>query len=220
MRVHEDVSEEKVKAVFEMFQGEIYQKPPVRSSVKRRLRTRYIYYLRLLEMEGRNILFQVACEAGTYIRKLSYDIGEVLGCGAHMRELRRTRVGPFTEDEAVRLDDLFDAYLTWKETGDDGMIRKTVQPVERALSMLPQILVKDTAVEALCNGADLAIPGIVAVTGDVREGDLVAILTLKGEAVALGVARLSAETILERDRGVAVKTERVLMEPGTYPRSW
>lgn len=220
MRLHGDVSRDKIKSCFDMFQGEIYQKPPVRSSVKRRLRTRRIYYLELLEVDGRDVLFRVGCEAGTYIRKLCYDIGEVLGCGAHMKELRRTRVSTFTEDECVRVDDIFDAYMSWKESGDESMLRRIVRPMEDALTILPQVIVKDTAVEAICNGADLAIPGIVAFTGDIREGSLVAILTVKGEAVALGLAQLPAEKLLEKEKGIAVKTERVLMQPGTYPRVW
>jgi len=220
MRLHGDVSRDKIKSCFDMFQGEIYQKPPVRSSVKRRLRTRRIYYLELLEIDGRDVLFRVGCEAGTYIRKLCYDIGEILGCGAHMKELRRTRVSTFTEDECVRVDDIFDAYMSWKESGDESMLRRIVRPMEDALTILPQVIVKDTAVEAICNGADLAVPGIVAFTGDIREGSLVAILTVKGEGVALGLAQLSAEKLLEKEKGIAVKTERVLMQPGTYPRVW
>jgi H/ACA ribonucleoprotein complex subunit 4 len=220
MRLHGDISTDRIESCFKLFQGEIYQKPPVRSSVKRRLRTRRVYYLELLEVDGRDILFRIGCEAGTYIRKLCYDIGEVLGCGAHMRELRRTRVAMFTEDECVRVDDVFDAYMSWRESGDESLLRKIVRPMEYALSILPQIIIKDTAVEAICNGADLAIPGIVAFTGDIREGDLVAILTVKGEGVALGLSQLSAEMLLERDRGIAVRIERVLMQPGTYPRVW
>lgn len=220
MRLHGDVSVDMIESCFKLFQGEIYQKPPVRSSVKRRLRTRRIYYLDLLEVDGRDVLFRVGCEAGTYIRKLCYDIGEVLGCGAHMKELRRTRVSTFTEDDCVRIDDVFDAYRSWKECGDGSMLRKIVRPMEEALSILPQIIVKDTAVEAICSGANLTMPGIVAFTGDIREGSLVAILTVKGEAVALGLSQLSAEMFLERDKGIAVKIERVLMQPGTYPRAW
>lgn len=220
MRLHGDVSRDKIESCFDMFQGEIYQKPPVRSSVKRRLRTRRIYYLELLEVDGRDVLFRAGCEAGTYVRKLCYDIGEVLGCGAHMKELRRTRVSTFTEDECVRVDDIFDAYMSWKESGDESMLRRIVRPMEDALTILPQVIVKDTAVEAICNGADLAIPGIIAFTGDIREGSLVVILTVKGEGVALGLAQLSAEKLLEKEKGVAVKTERVLMQPGTYPRVW
>ncbi|MEM3942069.1 MAG: RNA-guided pseudouridylation complex pseudouridine synthase subunit Cbf5, partial [Candidatus Bathyarchaeia archaeon] len=89
MKLHGDVAESRVKSVLEEFEGEIYQRPPVRSSVKRQLRTRKIYYIDFLEMMGRNVLFRVGCEGGTYIRMLCHHIGEVLGCGAHMQELRR-----------------------------------------------------------------------------------------------------------------------------------
>ncbi|RLI03001.1 RNA-guided pseudouridylation complex pseudouridine synthase subunit Cbf5, partial [Candidatus Bathyarchaeota archaeon] len=84
MRTHDDVSEETVRKTLDMFKGEIYQRPPLRSSVSRRLRTRYIYDIDFHESDGRNWLFKVACQSGTYIRKLCFDIGEVIGCGAHM----------------------------------------------------------------------------------------------------------------------------------------
>jgi len=106
MRTHEDVSEDKVRETLSLFESEIYQRPPVRSSVSRRLRTRNIYDIDFHEGEGRNWLFTVNCQSGTYIRKLCFDVGEVIGCGAHMQELRRTRSGPFTEDDLYTLYDL------------------------------------------------------------------------------------------------------------------
>ena len=69
------------------------QRPPLRSSVKRQLRTRRIYYIDYIEKDGRNVLFKVGCEGGTYIRKLCFDVGEILGVGGHMQELRRTTRG-------------------------------------------------------------------------------------------------------------------------------
>jgi H/ACA ribonucleoprotein complex subunit 4 len=91
MKPHGDAQETRVRHVLEEFQDQIYQRPPLRASVKRQLRTRRIYYIDFLELNGRNVLFRVGCEGGTYIRKLCYDIGEILGVGAHMQELRRTR---------------------------------------------------------------------------------------------------------------------------------
>ena len=144
MRLHGDVSEEKLRGVFEEFVGEIYQRPPVRASVKRRLRTRRIYYLELLEVEGRNVLFRVGCEGGTYIRKLCYDIGEVLGCSAHMQELRRTRAGPLTEENnCVDLYDISYYCSLWKERGDETQIRKIVMPMEKALEYLSLIHISE-----------------------------------------------------------------------------
>ena len=97
MRLHSDSSRHKIGEALSKFVGEIYQRPPVKSAVKRQLRTRRIYYINLLEVDNRDVLFKVGCEAGTYIRKLCHDIGEVLGLGAHMLELRRTKSGIFDE---------------------------------------------------------------------------------------------------------------------------
>lgn len=221
MRLHSDVPEERVKNVLEEFQGKIFQKPPVRASVKRRVRVRRIYYIETLEIDGRNVLFKVGCEAGTYIRKLCHDIGDVLGCGAHMLELRRTRSGPFTEDEHnVTLHDVYYLYSKWKEEGDEKALRSFILPMETALALLPKIIVRDSAVDALCHGAHLAAPGIVSLEDGIVSGSKVAIFTLKGEVVALGTAVASSEEIMKMDHGIAAKNERVIMPRGTYPKLW
>ena len=221
MKLHGDVSEKRVKDVFSEFQGKIYQKPPVRASVKRALRVRTIYYLDVLEIEERNVLFKVGCEAGTYIRKLVHDMGKVLGCGAHMQELRRIRAGPFTEDEGmVTLHDVLYAYSVWQETENIEILRKVILPMEKALELLPKIFIRDSAVDAICHGAHLTVPGITYIESGIKPKDTVAILTLKGEAVALGKALASTEEILKATHGIVVKTERVLMPRGTYPKLW
>jgi H/ACA ribonucleoprotein complex subunit 4 len=84
MHIHKDIDEAEVRKACEEFIGKIQQLPPIRSSVKRQLRTRSIYYFEIIEIEGRDVLFRVGCEAGTYIRKLIHDLGQRLGCGAHM----------------------------------------------------------------------------------------------------------------------------------------
>ena len=119
MRLHGDVRKEEIERVLKLFEGKIYQRPPLKSAVKKRLRVRTIYKIEILEIEGRDVLFKVTTEAGTYIRKLCTDIGEVLGCGAHMQELRRTRTGIFDESMCYTLHDLLDAYTFWKEEGEE-----------------------------------------------------------------------------------------------------
>lgn len=220
MRLHGDVGEERIREVFAEFTGDIIQRPPVRSSVKRVLRKRRIYYLDFLEKEGRDVLFRVGCEAGTYIRKLCHDMGEVLGVGAHMLELRRTKSGSLTEENITTLHELKDAYVFWKEHGIEEFIRKVIIPVEKVVSFLPKVVIKDGAVDAVCHGAPLAIPGISKVDSEINKGDTVAIFTLKGELVAIGRAEMETKEILTAEKGIAVKTDRVLMKPGTYPRSW
>jgi H/ACA ribonucleoprotein complex subunit 4 len=119
MQVHADIPESRLRNLFSEFTGEIYQKPPLRASVKREPRKRFIYKLDVHEIDGRKVLFDCSCQAGTYMRKLCSDIGEVLEYGAHMRELRRTRAGPFTEDETlVNLHQLRAAQSDF-EAGDD-----------------------------------------------------------------------------------------------------
>jgi len=219
MRTHDDVSEEIVRKTLDMFKGEIYQRPPLRSSVSRRLRTRYIYDIDFHEGDGRNWLFKVACQSGTYIRKLCFDVGEVIGCGAHMQELRRTRSGPFTEKEMYSLYDLSEA-VDLREEGDDSKLREIIRPFEDAAQLLPKIWIRDSAVEAVCNGAQLAIPGILKYESGIQVNDLIIVMTQKEEAVALMRADMSSGKIQSEDHGIAATIERVMMPSGIYPKLW
>ena len=167
------------------------------------------------------MLFKVSCEGGTYIRKLCYDIGEILGVGAHMQELRRTRAGPFTEDKnCVRLHDVAYWFSEWQEKQDPNILRKFIQPMETALALVPKITVRDSAVDALCHGANLTAPGILATETGVTKGEMVAILTLKGETIALARTLLSTEEILNLKHGAVATLQRVVMPRGTYPKVW
>ena len=219
MRTHAEMPEKRVVEALELFTGELFQRPPVRSSVSRRLRTRNVYRIDYIEGDGLNWLFKVACQSGTYIRKLCYDVGEYLGPGAHMQELRRTRSGPFVEEEAVTMYDLTDA-LDRRDEGDPSYLRNMIHPVEDALGLLPKIWVRDSAVEAICNGAQLAVPGILSYETGIGVGDLVGVMTKKGEAVALMRATLTSGKIQAEEHGIAATTERVLMPLGTYPKMW
>ena len=220
MRLHRDVSEDLLRSTFKRFVGNIYQVPPVKSAVKRVRRKRRIYYLDILEIEGREVLFRVGCEAGTYIRTLCVDIGKKLGVGAHLQELRRTKVGTIDEKESIILQDLKDAYEMWREDGYEEEIRRCIKPIERMLDHLPKVVVRDSAVDALCHGASLTLPGVLEVDSDIKRGDTVAVLTLKGEAVMIGRANMSTEEMLQRDKGVCVIPERVIMDRGIYPSLW
>ena len=221
MRLHADVPEKEVRQVLEEFTGTIYQRPPLVSAVKRQVRKRTIYYIKFIELVGRDVLFTVGCEAGTYIRKLCHDIGEALGCGAHMYELRRTKSGPFREDDSlITLHTLKDAYEIWKETGDEGLLRKCIYPMEYALRDLPEIIVKDSAVDALARGAQLGAQGISKLQSGIKPGDMVAVFTHVGEVVSLGKAKMSSEEMLKATEGQAIDTVAVAMKPGVYPSGW
>jgi len=220
-RLHSLPSKEKLKKVLEEFTGEIYQKPPQRSAVLRQTRTRTIYELELLEQKERLLLLRILCEAGTYIRKLIYDIGEILGPGATMIELRRTRVHQFTENsQLVTLHELANAYSLWTEKKDDSKLLELIRPIEHILSELKSVVIRDSAVDALCHGAQLAIPGVLQVSPNLKRDELVAIYTQKGEVVALAKSLLSESDIKENTKGYAFETKRIIMAPNTYPKRW
>jgi len=220
MKLHKDVGIEQIKKVLGEFEDNIYQRPPLRASVKRQLRTRRIYYSDLLETDGRKVLFRTGCEGGTYIRKLCFDIGEVLGCGAHMQELRRTRAGPFVEAGSVILHDAAYWFMMWQEKNDETFLRRFIQPMERALDMIPKVHVRDSAVDALCHGASLTAPGVLSFESSVKAGLMIAVLTLKDEAVCLSRAVVDGNQVLNMEHGFVATTERVLMPRGTYPKRW
>ena len=220
-RVHSLPSKEKLTEIVEMFRGEIFQKPPQRSAVLRQTRTRTIYEFEVIEQKERLLLTRILCEAGTYIRKLYYDIGEILGPGATMIELRRTRVDQFYEkDGLVTLHELADAFALWEEKKDDSKLMKMIKPVELALSELKSVIIRDSAVDAMCHGAQLAIPGILKISSNMRKGDIVGIYTQKGEAVALAESTMSEEEIRDATKGYAFETKRIIMAPNTYPKKW
>ena len=222
MKLHGNTQESQVRRVLAEFEDLIYQRPPLRSSVKRQIRTRRIYYNEFIEMDGRNVLFKVGCEGGTYIRKLCYDIGEILGVGAHMQELRRSRAGPFTENSSthVTLHDISYWFGEYQTKKDPTFLHKFIEPMESALDLIPKITVRDSAVDALCHGASLTAPGVVTVDTGIQKDTLVAVMSLKGEVVTLSKAVEPTERILDLEHGIVATPERVLMPRGTYPKVW
>jgi H/ACA ribonucleoprotein complex subunit 4 len=220
-RLHSHVSDDRLKRVMHEFTGELYQRPPQRSSVRRVTRVRTVYEFDHLENYDRLVLMRILCQAGTYIRKIIYDIGEVLSPGATMVELRRTRVSNLSEQSGmVRLHDLADAFSRYKESKDDEKLRRLIVPIEHCLEGIRGVTVRDTAVDALCHGAPLAVPGMVAVPGDLRVGELVGVYTLKGEIVGLGQAAMTKDEIEQNTRGIAFAMKRIIMKPNTYPKAW
>lgn len=221
MQLHKEVDTNTLRDVVNLFKGKIYQKPPVRSSVKRTLRVREILDIEILEYEYPYVLLRVSCEHGTYIRKLIHDIGDILGVGAHMRELRRIRTGPFKEDtDLVKINELSEYVYLWRNKGDESFLMKAVKPGEYIVSHLPKVVVNDIAVSAITYGADLTVPGISIIHEKIRKGDSVAIFSLKGELVAVGIAQMHTEEVLQTRKGVFAKTQRVIMNREKYPPLW
>jgi len=218
MYLHNDVTEDALrKTIVDKFIGKIKQTPPVKSAVARKERVREIFFFDIIEIKERNVLFRVGCEAGTYIRKLCHDIGEELGVGAHMTGLRRTKAGEFTEEQSRSLIHIKDAYEMWKESGDDAALRKLLIPTEHTILHVKRVFIKDNAVDAVCNGAPLYAAGITRIQPDIMPGETIAVYTLKGELVAIGIAKMYSEDMLKAKKGSAVRTDRVFMQRGIYP---
>ena len=173
-----------------------------------------------MNSRGTSSSIRVLCQSGTYIRKLIYDMGEVLAVGATMVELRRTKVGPLTEEKGfVTLHDLYDAVCRMKE-GDESRIRSVVMPIESTIGGIKRVVIKDAAVDAICHGAMLAVPGILSLSPGIEKGQVVVLLSAKGELVAIAEAKMSTDEVLGTKKGIAFPVKRVMMDQGTYPKMW
>jgi len=216
MHLHQDMPEDQVRAGCQKFVGKILQMVPRKAAVKRQERERNIYYFDILEIKEKDVLFVAGVEAGTYIRKLCHDMGRIIGCGAHMAELIRTKAGPFNHTQWVTLQELEDAIWYYKNKAKEELLRKYVLPVEFGCQHLPKIWVLDSTVASLCNGAPLHLPGIAKINSGIGPGTIVAIMSLKGELVALAIAALTSEQIMSEQKGVVARPHKVFMKAGTY----
>ncbi|MBI3190185.1 RNA-guided pseudouridylation complex pseudouridine synthase subunit Cbf5 [archaeon] len=215
MQLHKDVDDIELKKVVNSFVGRIKQRPPVRSAVARRERERTVYSMEIIEKEQRNVLFKIRCEAGTYVRVVCHQIGTKIG-GAHMKELRRTEVGRFSESDCVKIQDLADAYYEWKESRSEE-IRNYILPVEAAVEHLKKIIVKDSAVFSIASGSPVYSTGISKLSKGISEKELVAVLTLKGELIAIANANMDSDGMMKK-KGLAAKTDRVVINKKLYQR--
>ena len=138
-----------------------------------------------------------------------------------MIELRRSRVHQFSEDsKLVTMHELAIAYSNWKEKGDESKLSKIILPIEHALSEIKSVVIRDSAVDSLCHGAQLAIPGVLQITSNLKKGELVGVYTQKGEIVALAESLLDESEIKDNNKGYAFQTKRIIMTANTYPKNW
>ncbi|KAI9768430.1 MAG: centromere/microtubule-binding protein cbf5 [Geoglossum simile] len=225
IRLHDKIpgGEAQFARALETLTGALFQRPPLISAVKRQLRIRTIHESKLYEFDNDRHLgvFWVSCEAGTYIRTLCVHLGLLLGVGAHMQELRRVRSGAMSEDDhIVTLHDVLDAQWVVDNTRDESYLRKVIQPLESLLTTYKRIVVKDSAVNAVCYGAKLMIPGLLRYEAGIELHEEVVLMTTKGEAIALGIAQMSTVELSTCDHGVVAKVKRCIMERDLYPRRW
>ena len=203
--------------------GPVFQRPPLISAVKKELRVRTIYESKLLDYDEKRDMgiFWVSCEAGTYVRTLCVHIGYILGCGAHMQELRRTRSGALKEDETmVTMHDIKDAQWHYEKFNNESYLRRVIMPLEILLVQHPRIVVKDTSVNAICYGAQLMLPGVLRYESGIEIGKEIVLVSTKGEAIAIAIASMTTSTIATCDHGIVARTKRVIMERDVYERKW
>ncbi|EEP79180.1 centromere/microtubule-binding protein cbf5 [Uncinocarpus reesii 1704] len=231
IRLHDKIpgGEAQFARALETLTGALFQRPPLISAVKRQLRIRTIHESKLYEFDNDRHLgvFWVSCEAGTYIRTLCVHLGLLLGVGAHMQELRRVRSGAMDEkDGMVTLHDVLDAQWMMDNNRDESYLRRVVRPLESLLTTYKRVVVKDSAVNAVCYGAKLMIPGLLrfgkwnSMQAGIEVHEEVVLMTTKGEAIALGIAQMSTVEMSTCDHGVVAKVKRCIMERDLYPRRW
>ena len=166
-------------------------------------------------------IFWISCEAGTYVRTMCVHLGLLAKTGGHMQELRRVRSGILKEDETmVTMHDVLDAQYVFEQTKNEDYLRRVVRPLELLLTTYPRIVVKDSAVNALCYGAKLTVPGVLRYENGIENGKEVVLITTKGEAIAVAIAEMTSSVLATVDHGVVCKTKRVIMDRDTYPRKW
>ncbi|RNF01884.1 putative centromere/microtubule binding protein cbf5 [Trypanosoma rangeli] len=223
LRLHDTVSQKKVVAALQRLTGPCFQRPPLIAAVKRQLRVRNIYSNQLVEYDKHRHLavFETHCEAGTYIRTLCVHLGLILGVGGHMEELRRIRTGVISEDDHVStMHDVLDAQWLYENEKDETYLRRVILPCEYLLTNYKRVVVKDSAVNAVCYGAKLMIPGLSRFDNGIERDDIIVLITTKGEAIALAYAEMSTSQLASVDHGIVARSKRVIMDRDTYPRRW
>ncbi len=216
---HGAVDRADLERVLGEFTGPIYQTPPVRSAVKRERRVRRIHRLTLVERDGVRAVIDLVADSGTYVRTLAVDLGDALGVGAHLEELRRTATGPFDERRSVTLTTLADAATRARE-GDDTDLLGMLHPIREVWSEFPAVVLKDAAASAVAHGAGLAAGGILAVPATFSRGAHVVLVTRSGELVATGVARRDSAALGTGGPGWVVDGTRVFVDPARFPALW
>uniref|UniRef100_A0A0N4ZUK9 Putative H/ACA ribonucleoprotein complex subunit 4 n=1 Tax=Parastrongyloides trichosuri TaxID=131310 RepID=A0A0N4ZUK9_PARTI len=223
-KLHNSVDGEKtIKNALEKLTGALFQRPPLISAVKRQLRVRTIYKNTLIEYDNEQNMgiFTVSCEAGTYVRTLCVHLGLLLGTGGNMLELRRIRSGITSEhDGLVTMHDILDAQYLYDHQKDDSYLRTIIRPLEALLTGHKRIVVKDSAVNAICYGAKILLTGVLRYDDNIEIGKEIVIVTTKGEAVCIAIAMMTTATMCTVDHGIVAKTKRVIMERDTYGRKW
>ncbi len=187
--LHGNAGEAAIRKAFRNFTGQIVQTPPRKSAVARKPRKREVFYFRPSDITEKAVGFEVKCEAGVYIRKLAHDLGEVLGCGAHLGELRRIAVGNLRVDEASEIR---------------SPEPKSLEAILERIG-LPKATVNPASVRRIRHGEAVRAQDVIEADSRIRKNSLVGIFS-GGQLIALGTATADRKDF---GKGIVVKTDRV-----------
>ena len=211
MHFHKEITKEKVLEGFKKFTGIIKQTPPSKSAVARRERERQVYWLEIKKISGKDVEFETGVQHGTYIRTLCIQIGDYLGIPAHMTLLRRIQAGPLKIANSVDLEKVNKNYSRYLKIKDGNLVREIILQPEKAVAHLPTIWVDSGVIDRLAHGSPVFAPGVLAFTSDLEKGCVTAIFDLDNNLLGIGIAELNANDLEKTNKGLAVKTDVVLI---------
>ncbi|MBN1504730.1 MAG: tRNA pseudouridine(55) synthase TruB [Candidatus Eisenbacteria bacterium] len=216
------VTKEELLRAAATFTGEVLQRPPRVSALKlngRRLyemarsgesfepeaRSVTIHEFEITAFDSPDVEFRLRCSRGTYVRSVARDLGRLFGCGGHLRELRRTKVGQFAVEEAVTLDRLRECLGRPGEQAENGPAERVpgLWSMEEALSFLPGLFLRKEAVVRVLDGRSPGLEDIEKTDGRASKGGRVRVMSPEGELLAIG-------TVPASEGEPVVRLERVL----------
>jgi len=216
------VTEQEVREVLASFQGEQQQTPPMYSAKKkngvplyklarkgitteRKPVTLQIYSIDFLKKEDNQVIFRVKCSAGTYIRTLCHDVGQILGCGAHMSQLVRERVGQFDIQSSLTIEELSHAQ-------DDGTLAQKLLEAEAVLDFLPEIKVIPDYVATIAHGKPLTKIAVMETPEHFQPGMNLRVTGDDGRIAAIVDPLMDEQEYQKLDsQAIAFKLKRVLI---------
>ena len=216
------ITETQVRDMLTGFVGEQKQVPPMYSAkknkgiplyklarngitIERKPVSVHFYSIDFINMDGNLVEFEAHCSAGTSLRTLCHDIGQKLGCGAHMSGLIRKQVGVFDQDSSVSPEALEAANV-------NGKLNEVLFPVEKVLGFLPEIRINDDFIEPLAHGNALPKSSLKAYPGEFKPGMMMRVCNGSDKVLAI------VEPLVDQDRfarlageDIAFKLKRVLI---------
>jgi len=216
------LTEQGVRDVLAGFQGEQQQIPPMYSAKKkngvplyklarngitteRKPVTLQIYSIDFLKKEDNQVIFRVKCSAGTYIRTLCHDVGQILGCGAHMSQLVREQVGRFDVQSSLTIEELSQAQ-------NDGTLAHKLLKTEMVMGFLPEVKVTPGYVVSIAHGKPLTKAAVLKTPEHFQPGMSLRVTGENGKIAAIVEPMVDAEGFQKLDpRDTAFKLKRVLV---------